>query len=82
MMKVLQYNILEGCQGERERFNKLSRWMGQCDYDVIGFNELNGWSEPPTLADNAKGWGYSYSELFHLKESKYFIGVVILYNSR
>jgi endonuclease/exonuclease/phosphatase family metal-dependent hydrolase len=79
MMKVLQYNILEGCQGERERFNKISRWIGQCDYDVIGFNELNGWSEPPTLADNAKVWGYSYSELFHLKESKYFMGVVSKY---
>jgi endonuclease/exonuclease/phosphatase family metal-dependent hydrolase len=79
MMKVLQYNVLDGCQGERERFNKLSRWIGQCDYDVIGFNELNGWNKPPTLADNAKVWDYSYSELFHLKNSKHFIGAVSKY---
>ncbi|MDF2658012.1 MAG: hypothetical protein K0Q94_803 [Paenibacillus sp.] len=75
-MNILQYNILDGCQ-EEARFDGLSRWIrSQAGvYDVIGLNELNGWS-PERLAFHASRWGYSHSYLYETRVSPYYVGIV------
>ncbi|GAA0399171.1 endonuclease/exonuclease/phosphatase family protein [Paenibacillus motobuensis] len=73
-MKLLQYNILDGCQ-DAGRFARLSAWISAQTYDIICFNELNGWSDDE-LQKQAEDWGFSYSWLFQMKKSRYFIGVV------
>src|SRR5690625_1485347 len=73
-MKLLQFNILDGCP-EEDRSRKFDEWMTKQDYDVIGFNELNGW-DGKKLEEKARSWGYDYSYIFEMKTSPYFVGVI------
>lgn len=73
-MDILQYNILDGCQDEH-RLQKLTKWIKNRNDDVIGFNELNGWTAEQFNAQG-KEWGFSYSYVFEMKESPYFIGII------
>lgn len=73
-MKILQYNVLNGC-AQQERFNKFNDWIKKQTYDVIGFNELNGWTNEK-LKEYAIKWGYQYSYLFEMNSSPYRIGVI------
>lgn len=72
-MKVLQYNILNGCR-EPERFKKLDLWMSQQNYDVVGFNEMNDWTSDEFKKHTQK-WGYSDSFIFKTSVSRHFVGV-------
>lgn len=74
-MRVLQYNILDGCNSDK-RFLKLDNWIQQNEhYDIIGFNEMNGWTSE-SLKIQAKKWGFEYSYLLTPKTSPYYIGVI------
>lgn len=73
-MKVLQYNIWDGCR-EPERFDAFDRWMRERRYDVIGFNELKGWSGEE-LSRLAAEWGCPHSAIHETQASKHYIGVI------
>lgn len=73
-MKILQYNLLEGCW-DKERFQRLDDWMLRNEFDVVGLNEVNDWTEED-LRKQAKKWGYNYSFLFEMYTSPYFVGVM------
>jgi len=78
-MRVLQYNIRRGGAGgadDPERLSRLRTWVEREAYDVVGLNELNGWTQSPGLYVCAKAWGYSSAELFVTPRSKYFVGVL------
>ena len=45
-MRILQYNILNGCRKDPDRLARLRSWLKAQAYHVAGFNELNGWHKP------------------------------------
>lgn len=75
-MKILQFNILDGCQGQPDRLNALGEWLSCQPFDVVGLNELNGWNAPPGISGLAARWGYQDSVLFETRGSPYFIGAL------
>lgn len=75
-MKILQYNILEGCKDDPARLARLGQWLKKRSCDVVGLNELNGWDQPPSMAQRARAWGYPYSELFIPQRSHHYLGVL------
>jgi len=75
-MRILQYNILNGCQDDPDRLKRLGAWLKQQAYDVVGLNELNGWNQLPGMLQLAQDWGYSHAELFVTERSPRFVGVL------
>jgi len=73
-MKIIQYNVLDGCQVP-DRRSLLKKWITNQQADIVGFNELNVWTKE-SLADFAKQTGFSYSYLFEEQPSKYRIGLM------
>ncbi|GIP36932.1 hypothetical protein J31TS4_02120 [Paenibacillus sp. J31TS4] len=73
-MKVLQYNVLDGLESE-ERLAVFDAWFSQQNYDVVGFNELNGWDQERFKTAGEK-WGYPYACLYDMKSSPYLIGIM------
>jgi exonuclease III len=72
-MKILQYNILDGCK-TLNRYQPFLYWLGNQNYDVVGFNELNDWTESEFQREMGK-CGYPYCCLFEMESSPYFIGI-------
>lgn len=72
-MKIVQYNILDGCRTE-ERYAMPFDWLKQQDYDIAGFNEMNDWTEAEFQREMEK-LGMSYTFLYQMKTSPYFIGI-------
>jgi endonuclease/exonuclease/phosphatase family metal-dependent hydrolase len=75
-MRILQYNILKGCQGDPDRRKRLEEWLKNRSYDIVGFNELNGWNIEPGIKAFANQIDYPYYWLFETQHSPFFIGVV------
>ena len=75
-MRILQYNILNGCQDDPDRLKRLGAWLKQQAYDVVGLNELNGWNQLPGIHQLAQDWGYPHAELFVTEGSPRFVGVL------
>ena len=75
-MRILQYNILNGCQDDPDRLKRLGAWLKQQAYDVVGLNELNGWNQLPSMHQLAQDWGYSHAEIFVTERSPRFVGVL------
>ncbi|MEF2245243.1 endonuclease/exonuclease/phosphatase family protein [Paenibacillus sp. IITD108] len=73
-MKIIQYNVLDGCQ-EPGRLSLLKNWIANQQADIVGFNELNDWTKE-SLADFAEQTYFSYSYLFEDQPSKYRIGLM------
>ncbi|WP_164667737.1 endonuclease/exonuclease/phosphatase family protein [Virgibacillus doumboii] len=72
-MKIMQYNILDGCR-DQERYGRLSNWLKMQDCDVVGFNELNDWTSGE-FDEEMKKIGFSYSYLFEAELSPYYVGI-------
>ena len=75
-MRILQYNVLDGCENDPERLGRLGAWLRAQAADVVGLNELNGWDAPPCIAARAAEWGYTAAELNVTGRSDYFVGVL------
>lgn len=71
-MKILQYNIMDGCSDER--FEQLKHWLNESDFDVIGFNELNGWNQS-MFETKMKPLGYNHNFIYEMQTSPYFVGI-------
>lgn len=76
-MKLLQYNVLEGCRTE-ERYTQLCQFLKTNNYDVIGFNELNDWTEDEFSMEMEKV-GYPYTSLLEMESSPFHIGIAAKY---
>ena len=74
-IKVLSYNILNGFDWGKdlERKKNMTTWLKEIDADVIGFQELNDFTDED-LEIWAKELGHDYSVL--LKENGYPIGII------
>lgn len=72
-MRVLQYNIWDGCHDE-ERYDQLHHFLVEKSYDVVGFNELKSWTETE-FTQKMKACGYDYSYFFAMETSAYPIGI-------
>ncbi|MGV3464601.1 MAG: endonuclease/exonuclease/phosphatase family protein [Heyndrickxia sp.] len=77
MMNILQYNILDGCQGS-DRMNGITNWICRHSFDVIGLNEVNGWTKEQ-FATLARKWGFDYQHLLRMNSSPYSVGIVSEY---
>lgn len=75
-MKILQYNVWNGCQEDPERFARFSQWLKNQAYDVVGLNELNGWNQMPGMRKRGEDLGYSHAELFVTQRSRTFVGIL------
>ena len=73
MMKILQYNVLDGCR-EKERYTMFYDFLKNGDYDVAGFNELNEWTADEFQAEMEKA-GFTHTYLFEMESSRYLIGI-------
>lgn len=74
-MKILQYNLYNGCE-DSKRIELLNEWIKENDnYDVIGFNEMNNWSQEK-LNKYASQWGFAHSYLYMMENSEYWMAVV------
>ncbi|WP_373522813.1 endonuclease/exonuclease/phosphatase family protein [Aquiflexum sp.] len=73
-IKVMSYNIWNGFDWgkDKEREEAMVKWLQEQDADVIGFQELNGFT-PEKLQELASQWGHPFSIL--LKEDGYPIGI-------
>lgn len=72
-MKILQYNILDGCRN-KERYGELTTWMKKKDYDVAGFNEMNDWTDAEFQEEMEK-LGLLHTSLFVMESSRFHIGI-------
>src|SRR5690606_38001181 len=73
-LKVISYNIWNGFDHgkDTEREKAMVGWLKAQNADVIGFQELNGFT-PDKLEQLASQWGHPYTLL--LKEEGYPIGI-------
>jgi exonuclease III len=74
-MRIVHYNILEGCRGEPERLAGVLSWIAAQHADVAGLAELNGWHNPPVMQVHAAACGFPHSHLF-VGRSQYLIGLM------
>ncbi|MCJ7842751.1 endonuclease/exonuclease/phosphatase family protein [Lederbergia sp. NSJ-179] len=72
-MKIVQYNILDGCR-TTERYTLLFNWLKQQEYDIAGFNEMNDWTEEEFQREMEK-LGMPYTLLYRMESSPYSIGI-------
>lgn len=72
-MKILQYNILDGCKNEK-RYKNLSNWIKKRDLDVLALNELNGWNLREFQREMDR-IGFANSYMFEMESSPYYVGV-------
>ncbi|UVI31671.1 endonuclease/exonuclease/phosphatase family protein [Paenibacillus spongiae] len=73
-MKIGQYNILDGSP-EPERLVRLGQWISRQNYDILGFNELNGWTTRQMEQYGAE-WGLPYYAITDTGRSPYRLGIL------
>lgn len=72
-MRVLQYNIWNGCH-DQDRYKMLKYFLNKQSYDVISFNELKYWSTT-SFAEEMKKLGYEYTVFLGMSSSPYSMGI-------
>ncbi|HWV25421.1 MAG TPA: endonuclease/exonuclease/phosphatase family protein [Thermomicrobiales bacterium] len=75
-MRILHYNILDGCQGEPARLAGLGGWLTDQAFDFVGLNELNGWNVSPGISELSSDWGYPHHALLETTRRPYFVGAI------
>ena len=61
-LRLLQWNIRDGCADDASRLGGIGRWVRASGVDVLGLNELNGWT-PGTFGRLAAALGLPHSVL-------------------
>ena len=61
-LRLVQWNIRDGCAAEPSRLAGIGRWLWRARADAATFNELNGWS-PAQFGRLAASWGLPHAAL-------------------
>ncbi len=61
-LKILSYNILEGLKGDSLRTEKFISWVKKIDPDIIGFQEMNNFTQQ-RIEKFAAAYGHNYAVL-------------------
>jgi endonuclease/exonuclease/phosphatase family metal-dependent hydrolase len=75
-MKLVHYNILDGCAGAQARRDAIGRWLHDQQADVVTLNELNGWHACDGLADFGRQWGWPHAVIGKVDHSDYPVGIL------
>jgi exodeoxyribonuclease-3 len=81
-LRVISYNILEGFETDKTMPNGMMRkkavsdWLYEQQPDIVGFQELNGYSEEK-LQREAAQWGHAYAATN--KTGGYIVGITSRY---
>lgn len=70
-MKILQFNILEGCANDDARLKRIGEFITNNSYDIIGLNEA-----PSNIGEIATGWNYKYSQVVVKDKRKSFVAIL------
>lgn len=76
-MKILQYNIWDGCRDEHT-YEKLAQFIEDQKYEVIAFNELKHW-EADEFRVKMGDIGYEHTLMYVTESSPYFVGFASKY---
>jgi endonuclease/exonuclease/phosphatase family metal-dependent hydrolase len=76
-LKILQYNVFEGCQDEK-KLPLLLDFLWTEEVDIAGFNELNGWSTAE-FQKRMEMAGLCHTALFEMETSPFYIGLASRY---
>ena len=61
-VKILSYNVLEGLRGDTIIMDKFVSWVSELDPDIIGFQEMNNFTQQK-LENFAAKYGHRYAVL-------------------
>jgi endonuclease/exonuclease/phosphatase family metal-dependent hydrolase len=75
-MKLLHYNIQDGCAGAPARKEAIGRWLQSQHADVVTLNELNGWQAGDGLAEFGRSWGWPHAVIGKVDHSDYPVGIL------
>lgn len=76
-MKLLQFNILEGCRNDEARLKKIGNWIKENSYDIVGLNEA-----PSAIDQIGREWGYQYSQIAIAEGREYYVAILSKYPIR
>jgi endonuclease/exonuclease/phosphatase family metal-dependent hydrolase len=62
-MKILHYNILDGCENDPPRLAAVQQWIADQNADIACLCECNRWNNPPGIAAHAKACGFPHAHL-------------------
>ncbi|KAL0488104.1 hypothetical protein AKO1_008953 [Acrasis kona] len=74
-MKILHWNILDGCEDVQRRKRLLSS-IKLLNCDVVCLNELNGWHDNNTMKQISLLCGYKYNFVLNTSHSGHSVGVM------
>lgn len=72
-MKIIQYNILDGCKEEKQ-YLQLKNWVNKQNADIISFNELNQW-DSLEFHEEMNQLGFKSTHLLKMESSPYYMGI-------
>jgi exodeoxyribonuclease III len=75
-LRVASFNIMDGVRNDDDRLRRIGRFVADQRIDLIGLNELNGWTEQ-LLGERALAWGHTHVAFMrtNLQGSHYNLGV-------
>jgi endonuclease/exonuclease/phosphatase family metal-dependent hydrolase len=74
-MKILHYNILDGCENQPERLRAVQDWIAGQNADIACLCECNTWNNPPGMAAHANACGFPHAHLL-VGRSRYLIALL------
>jgi endonuclease/exonuclease/phosphatase family metal-dependent hydrolase len=74
-MKILHYNILDGCMESPDRLRAVHQWIADQNPDIACLCECNSWNTPPGIAAHAQACGFPHAHLL-VGHSPYLIALL------
>lgn len=74
VVRIMQWNVFNGIV-DRRRFARVAAWVRGLRPDVLGLNELNGWTDE-LLRRRAARFGFPHSALLQTNGSAYHVGLM------
>jgi exodeoxyribonuclease-3 len=73
-IKLLQFNILEGCINDETRLKRIGNFLRSNNYDIVGLNEA-----PITIGQIGREWGYQHSQIAVAEGREYYVAILSKY---
>jgi endonuclease/exonuclease/phosphatase (EEP) superfamily protein YafD len=74
-MRILHYNILDGCAGQEARLAGVHAWVKAQRADIVGLAECNGWNLGGGMKAHAAACGFEHSHLLE-GDSQYLMALM------